>query len=130
MSVVVKNKFGKTQLITKGAIEEMLSICTHVEYKDDIQLMTDEICKEVIATVSKYNDKGMRVFGIAQKNNPSPIDEFSVSDESNMVLIGYLAFLDPPKESTSSAVKALLKNGVDVKVLTGDLYYLKKTLWY
>ncbi|MFL8673033.1 magnesium-translocating P-type ATPase [Clostridioides sp. GD02404] len=120
MSVVVKNKFGKTQLITKGAIEEMLSICTHVEYKNEIQLMTDEICKEVIATVSKYNDKGMRVLGIAQKNNPSPIDEFSVSDESNMVLIGYLAFLDPPKESTSSAVKALLKNGVDVKVLTGD----------
>ncbi|EQF22958.1 magnesium-translocating P-type ATPase [Clostridioides difficile CD160] len=120
MSVVVKNKFGKTQLITKGAIEEMLSICTHVEYKGEIQLITDEIRKEIITIVSKYNDKGMRVLGIAQKNNPSPVDEFSVSDESNMVLIGYLAFLDPPKESTSNAVKALLKNGVDIKVLTGD----------
>ncbi|MCC0764210.1 MULTISPECIES: magnesium-translocating P-type ATPase [unclassified Clostridioides] len=120
MSVVVKNKLGKTQLITKGAIEEMLSICTHVEYKGDIQLITNEIRKEILTTVSKYNDDGMRVLGIAQKNNPSPIDSFSVSDESNMVLIGYLAFLDPPKKSTANAIKALLENGVDVKVLTGD----------
>ena len=62
----------------------------------------------------------MRVIAVAQKNNPSPIDKFSIADECDMVLIGYLAFLDPPKESTVKALKALKEYGVKVKVLTGD----------
>ncbi len=62
----------------------------------------------------------MRVIAVAQKTNPSPVGTFSVADESDMVLMGYLAFLDPPKESTAEALAALKEHGVDVKILTGD----------
>lgn len=120
MSVVVEDKAGKTQLITKGAIEEMLSVCSHVEYKGKIETITEEIKKEILDTVSSYNSQGMRILGIAQKNNPSRVGELSVKDESDMVLIGYLAFLDPPKESTANAIRALEDFGVNVKILTGD----------
>ncbi|MDB1954610.1 magnesium-translocating P-type ATPase [Clostridium tertium] len=120
MSVVVEDKAGKTQLITKGAIEEMLSVCSHVEYKGEIETITEEIKKEILDTVSSYNSQGMRILGIAQKNNPSRVGELSVKDESDMVLIGYLAFLDPPKKSTANAIRALEDFGVNVKILTGD----------
>lgn len=120
MSVVVEDKAGKTQLITKGAIEEMLSVCSHVEYKGKIETITEEIKKEILDTVSSYNSQGMRILGIAQKNNPSRVGELSVKDESDMVLIGYLAFLDPPKESIANAIRALEDFGVNVKILTGD----------
>lgn len=120
MSVVVEDKAGKTQLITKGAIEEMLSVCSHVEYKGKIETITEEIKKEILDTVSSYNSQGMRILGIAQKNNPSRVGELSVKDESDMVLIGYLAFLDPPKKSTANAIRALEDFGVNVKILTGD----------
>lgn len=120
MSVVVEDKAGKTQLITKGAIEEMLSVCSHVEYKGEIETITEEIKKEILDTVSSYNSQGMRILGIAQKNNPSSVGELSVKDESDMVLIGYLAFLDPPKKSTANAIRALEDFGVNVKILTGD----------
>lgn len=120
MSVVVADPTGKTQMITKGAVEEMLSISSHAEYKGKVELLTDDIRKDILATVDRLNDKGMRVIAVAQKTNPSPVGAFSVADESEMVLIGYLAFLDPPKETTAEAIKALNKHGVAVKILTGD----------
>ena len=120
LSIVVKDKNQKCQMITKGAVEEMLSICSHVEYQGKIKPLDERIKKEILKTVDKLNDKGMRVIAVAQKNNPSPIDKFSIADECDMVLIGYLAFLDPPKESTVKALKALKEYGVKVKVLTGD----------
>jgi len=118
MSVVVAN--GKTQLITKGAVEEMLSICSHAEYNGNVEPMTDEIKQEILSTVANYNNEGMRVLGIAQKSNPSPVGAFSAADESDMVLMGYLAFLDPPKKSTADAIRTLSEYGVAVKILTGD----------
>ena len=69
---------------------------------------------------AELNTRGMRVIAVAQKTNPSPLGQFSISDESEMVLIGFLAFLDPPKDTAQSAVEALLTYGVHVKVLTGD----------
>ncbi|MEG0794097.1 MAG: magnesium-translocating P-type ATPase [Anaerovoracaceae bacterium] len=120
MSVVVADKDGKTQLITKGAVEEMLSICTYVEYQGKILPLTNDICTEILQTMGKLNADGMRVIAVAQKTNPSTVGVFSVADESEMVLMGYLAFLDPPKETTRSAIKALAQYGVAVKVLTGD----------
>lgn len=120
MSVVIKDKKDKTQMITKGAIEEMLNISSHVEYEGKVLNLTNEMKENVIKKVKELNEKGMRVLGIAQKNNPSGVGAFSVKDEKDMVLIGYLAFLDPPKESTKGAIKALKKYGVDVKILTGD----------
>lgn len=120
MSVVVSDQQGKTQLITKGAVEEMLSICSYAEYKGQVEPLTEEIKTAIFKTVDRLNDDGMRVIAVAQKTNPAPVGAFSVADESDMVLIGYLAFLDPPKETTAAAIKALNAYGVTVKVLTGD----------
>lgn len=120
MSVVIKDTSGKTQLITKGAVEEMLQISKYAEYKGNVEVLTDEIKEEILETVEKLNKEGMRVIGIAQKNNPSVQGVFSVNDECEMVLMGYLAFLDPPKESTKAAVEALKNYGVAVKILAGD----------
>ena len=120
MSVVVADEHGKTQLITKGAIEEMLSISSFVEYNGKIEPLTEEIKKEVLETCGDYNSDGLRILGVSQKTNPSPIGAFSVEDEHDMVLLGYLAFLDPPKDSAEEAISALHDYGVDIRVLTGD----------
>ncbi len=118
MSVVVKN--GKTQMITKGAVEEMLSVCSYAEYEGKVLPLTDDLKEYILKKVNDLNEDGMRVIAVAQKTNPSPVGTFSVTDESDMVLMGYLAFLDPPKESTADALAALKEHGVDVKILTGD----------
>lgn len=120
MSVVVKEKGDGTLLITKGAAEEILQICTHVEYKGEITPFTPELHKSIGETVAQYNADGMRVVALATKENPPEEGKFSVTDEAGMVLRGYLAFLDPPKDSASEAIKALNEYGVQVKILTGD----------
>lgn len=118
MSVVVQN--GKTQMITKGAVEEMLSVCAFAEYEGKVLPLTRDIKSYILQKVDNLNEEGMRVIAVAQKSNPSPVGAFSVADESDMVLMGYLAFLDPPKESTADAIRALQEHGVAVKILTGD----------
>ncbi len=120
MSVVVADQTGKTQMITKGAIEEMLRISTYVEYQGRVTELTDSMRKLVLDKVDSLNQQGMRVLGVAQKTNPAPVGAFSREDEADMVLIGYLAFLDPPKETTASAIRALQASGLGVKILTGD----------
>ena len=74
------------------------------------------------------NEKGLRVIALAQKSNPSPAGAFGVKDECDMVLIGYLAFLDPPKESTANAIRALKDHGVNTKILTGDNHKVTRTI--
>jgi len=128
MSVVIRDTDGKTQLITKGAIEEMLSISAYTEYQGEVVPLTEEIRREILTTVENLCGTGMRVLGVAQKTNPSVEGVFSVKDESEMVLIGYLAFLDPPKESATAAIRALREYGVSVKVLTGDNDAVTKTI--
>ena len=120
LTTVVQDKAGKTQMVTKGAVEEMLSICSHAECDGSVQPLTDAVRRHILRTVDELNDKGFRVLAIAQKSNPSPVDAFGVKDECDMVLLGYLAFLDPPKESTAAAIKALKEHGVTTKILTGD----------
>jgi len=120
MSVVVADKTGKAQMITKGAVEEMLSVCSYAEYKGKVEPITDQIKNYILEKVEALNQNGMRVIAIAHKTNPSPVGTFSVADEAEMVLIGYLAFLDPPKVSTEPAIKALREYGVAIKILTGD----------
>ena len=121
MSVVVEDRNGKTQMITKGAVEEMLNISAFVEYAGRVVPLTDSMKKLVMEKVDALNADGLRVIAVAQKTNPSPIGAFSIADENEMVLIGYLAFLDPPKETTAAAIRALQEHGVAVKILTGDL---------
>ena len=120
MSVVVEDASGKTQLITKGAVEEVLGACTCVEYDGRVQPLADELRERVLDRVRGFNEEGMRVVAVAQKTDPRPAGAFSCADESDMVLIGYLTFLDPPKESAAAAVAKLAEYGVGVKVLTGD----------
>lgn len=120
MSVVLKDKNSKIQLITKGAIEEMLDISSYVEDDGKVLPLTKEIREKIIKTVNKLNHEGMRVIGIAQKTEKQGREEFTVNDEKDMVLMGYMGFLDPPKETTTKAIKALKDYGVGVKVLTGD----------
>lgn len=120
MSVVVQDENKKVQMITKGAMEEMLSICSFVEYDGEVLPLSKKLEEEIFDVVNGLNDDGMRVIGVAQKTDPAPVGEFSVKDEGDMVLMGYLAFLDPPKESTEAAIAALQSYGVEVKVLTGD----------
>ena len=128
LSTVVEDINGKTQMVTKGAIEEMLSICSYVECDGKVQELTDSLRKRIIKTVDELNDKGFRVLGIAQKSNPSPVGAFGVKDECDMVLLGYLAFLDPPKESTAYAIRALKEYGIATKILTGDNEKVTRTV--
>lgn len=128
LSTVVQDKTGKTQMVTKGAVEEMLAICSFAEYDGKIKPLSDEVRSHILKTVDRLNDKGFRVLAIAQKSNPSPVEAFSAKDECNMVLLGYLAFLDPPKESTVSAIRALKNHGVLTKILTGDNEKVTRTI--
>ena len=98
----------------------MLSICKYVEYNGEVVELSREVESNINKTVAELNGKGMRVIAIAQKTNPSPVGHFSIEDEKDMVLMGYLAFLDPPKESAMPAIEALREYGVTTKVLTGD----------
>jgi len=121
MSVVVRdNTTGKTQMITKGAVEEMLSVCSFAEYEGQHEPLSEELMIKIHDTVDKMNSQGMRVIAVAQKDDPPATGEFSVKDENGMVLMGYLAFLDPPKDTAASAIKSLNEDGIVVKVLTGD----------
>ena len=115
-------------MVTKGAVEEMLSICAYAEFDGGVQPLTEAVRQRILKTVDELNDKGFRVLAIAQKSNPSPVGAFGVKDERDMVLIGYLAFLDPPKESTADAIKALKAHGVTTKILTGDNDKVTRTI--
>ena len=128
LTTVVQNQDGKTQMVTKGAVEEMLSICSFAECDGKVRPMTKELKSRILATVDDLNEKGFRVLAIAQKSNPSPAGAFGVTDECDMVLMGYLAFLDPPKESTADAIKALKAHGVTTKILTGDNDKVTRTI--
>lgn len=128
LTTVVQDRSGKTQMVTKGAVEEMLSICAFAECDGKVRPLTDEVRGRILQTVDSLNDKGFRVLAIAQKSNPSPVGTFGAQDECDMVLIGYLAFLDPPKESTADAIRALKEHGVRTKILTGDNDKVTRTI--
>ena len=119
LSVIVSDG-EKRQLITKGAVEEILSICTMVDYKGQVSKITKEI-KDNIKKISKQlNKEGLRVVAVCQKNDMENKTNFEVSDEKNMILLGFIGFLDPPKESAKESIKRLNKAGIRVIVLTGD----------
>ena len=120
MSVIVKDEDGVVSMVTKGALEEMLSVSTYVEYKGEIKRLTDEVRQEVLAEVAQLNEQGLRVLGVSYKTDLDENEIFSVEDEGDMILTGYLAFLDPPKPSAAPAIKALAEYGVTTKILTGD----------
>ncbi len=119
LSVVVTDG-NKKQLITKGAIEEILNICTMVDYKGAVSKITKDIKNEILDMAKKLNEDGLRVVAVAQKNDINNVETFGVKDEKDMVLMGFIGFLDPPKESCKSSIKNLNDSGIRVIVLTGD----------
>ena len=121
MSVIVKEETQEgALLVTKGALEEMLSISSYVQDGKEIYPITEEIRQNILEAVSQLNEQGLRVLGVSQKFYPNDSHRFAVEDESNMILMGYLAFLDPPKPSAAPAIQALKEHGVLTKILTGD----------
>jgi Mg2+-importing ATPase len=120
MSVIVEDDNGKRQLITKGAVEEMLGVCSFAEYNGQVKPLSSELKNVILQNATNYNNKGFRVLGIAHKNQVDSNDISTLREEKDMVLIGYLAFLDPPKATTKEAISKLVEYGVNVKILTGD----------
>ena len=127
LTTYVQDRTGKKQMVTKGAVEEMLPICTYAEHNGTVKLLDDALRHKILKTVDGLNEKGFRVLAIAQKSNLDT-DTIHAKDESEMVLIGYLAFLDPPKESTFDAIRALKQHGVTTKILTGDNDKVTRTI--
>ena len=119
LSVVVTDKLNNKKMITKGAVEEILNICTKVSHNNEIFDITSEIKKNIKKISVGLNKDGLRVIAICEKNVTNQ-DTFSIADESNMVLTGFIGFLDPPKESAEIAIKRMNEAGIRVIVLTGD----------
>ncbi|NMY38429.1 MULTISPECIES: magnesium-translocating P-type ATPase [unclassified Pseudomonas] len=120
MSVVVAEQDRPHVLICKGAVEEVLSVCKKVRHGDSEEALTDELLARIRRVTSAFNEEGLRVVGVAARSMEPGRDTYTLADEQELTLIGYVAFLDPPKESTAPALKALAEHGVAVKVLTGD----------
>ena len=119
LSVVVTDG-TKKQLITKGAVEEILNISTLIDYKGEVSPLTKEIKENILKISKQMNQEGLRVVAVCQKNDILDIENFSVADENKMVLMGFIGFLDPPKESAKIAIEKLNNSGIRVIVLTGD----------
>ena len=120
LSVIVKDSEEKKYIITKGAVEEILNICTLADDNGKIINLTKDI-KENIQRISKeMNKDGLRVIAICQKQDDRNIRKFNVEDERNMTLLGFIGFLDPPKESAKESIAQMNKAGIRVVVLTGD----------
>ncbi|WP_064192773.1 magnesium-translocating P-type ATPase, partial [Acinetobacter baumannii] len=120
MSVVVKTPQQKARMITKGAVEEMLKVCRYVEVNGKVEPLTKQREVAIEALTQRYNRDGLRVVAVAYREFKNHQENYSVVDESDLILIGYITFLDPPKESAKEAVESLQAHGVTVKVLTGD----------
>ncbi len=122
MSVVVEDKAGLNTLICKGAVEEVLDLCTRVEVQGEVVEVLPEHDAKRRQIADDLNAQGFRVVALAYKQMPGATDEptYSVRDETDLILLGFLAFLDPPKETAAEALKQLRRLNVDVKVLTGD----------
>ncbi|MFK4064134.1 magnesium-translocating P-type ATPase [Brucella anthropi] len=122
LSVVVEGPQGEHQLVCKGAVEEMLSTATMVKEADCVRPLDEETRKRLIATARAYNADGFRVLVVATRDIPGVQTkaQYKIADESDLIVQGFLTFLDPPKETAGPAIAALAEHGVAVKVLTGD----------
>lgn len=119
MSVIVEYE-GDHVLICKGAVEEIYSACSRYQVDEEIFPLFGVIQSDLYEEVEKLNNDGYRVLAIAYKEFPATKETFNVSDENDLILLGYIAFIDPPKESAADAIAGLQKAGVRVKILTGD----------
>lgn len=119
MSVVVDYE-GDHVLICKGAVEDIYKSCTHYQVDDEVYMMIDLIKNDLLEEFEALSRDGYRVLGIAYREFPRDKGTFSIADESDLILLGYIAFLDPPKETAAKAIASLAHYGVQTKILTGD----------
>jgi len=119
MSVIVKNRAGRHYLIAKGAVAETVGICGRVRTPEGDAEMTPESLADARTVARDMNDDGFRVIALGLREIEAK-PAYSLADETDLTLQGYIAFLDPPKDSAADAIKALNENGVAVKILTGD----------
>lgn len=126
-SVVVKNS-ENIRILTKGAVTEILNKCTQVKYQNKISELTEEIKEKVKNDVEKLINKGMQVIALAEKKEYTGQNTFNPQDEQDLVLLGYIAFLDPPKKEVKTILKKLKEVGVTTKILTGDNPAATKTI--
>jgi Mg2+-importing ATPase len=120
MSVVLGDAGGEHLLVCKGAVEEMLAICDHARIGGELVPMTAERRAAIKAMTRELNEDGLRVLVVAIRTQPAAGRPYGVADESGLTAVGCLAFLDPPKDSAATAIRALNQHGVAVKVITGD----------
>ena len=111
---------NKDELITKGAVEEILNICTTFEYKGQTEKLTNEKIEKMRKICKNLNEEGFRVVAICKKIITNNKKDFNSTDEKDMTLLGFIGFLDPPKESAKEAIEGLNNAGIRVMVLTGD----------
>ncbi len=119
MSVVLTHEKHEPVLYCKGAVEEMLEICSQVEDGGKVMPLTDEMREKLKAVRDRLNEDGLRVIAVGYKRLP-PRTQITTAAESELIFSGYVAFLDPPKETTAEALRLLAEHGVTVKILTGD----------
>ncbi len=119
MSVVIEWE-DTPVLICKGAVEDVYNVCSSYQVDDDIYPLIDMIRNDLLDEYRQLSLEGYRLLAIAYKEFPKGRDNFSAEDEKEMILLGYVAFFDPPKDSAAKALEALSDSGVDVKILTGD----------
>lgn len=120
MSVCVETEKGEELLITKGAVEEILAVCAQVEIDRQPHPLDEEARAAARRLVSELSSEGFRVIAIAFRRFPLGRGQYTQADEASMTLAGFMAFLDPPKDSAAPALRALAEHGVRVKVVTGD----------
>jgi P-type Mg2+ transporter len=122
MSVVVEDETGLNTLICKGAVSEVMGLCTRVELAGEVIVVQPEHDAARRQISDDLNGQGFRVIALAYKQMPGSSDDpvYTVKDEADLILLGFLAFLDPPKDTAAEALKRLHGLNVDVKILTGD----------
>ena len=120
LTVVVSGKDKHHTLICKGAIEEIIKNCTRIEYKGKVEKITEEHLRMISATAERMNSEGLRVIGLAYNHGHDADTYYSTKDEKNLIFYGFVSFLDKPKPSAAKMIQLLRKNGVQLKILTGD----------
>jgi Mg2+-importing ATPase len=124
VSIVAQNN-GKRILITKGAFESVLSVCTKIKFNERVSELNKNLEKEVYQTFKNISSEGFRVLGVAFKEADEK-EIYTKEDESEMIFLGFVAFYDPPKESAKEAIKLVEKLGIEIKILTGDDEFVTK----
>lgn len=127
MSIAVQHE-GRYEMITKGALEEILKCCTKVLIDNKEYTITNEIIKQVNERASQLARQGMQVISIAMKNGYSGLDDFDAKDECDMIFLGLVAFLDPPKSDVKKTLDKLANVGITTKILTGDNQYATESV--